>query len=298
MNQQIDNKARSLPPRALVFGATGAIGQQLCELLLSGGWTVVAITRDKKPEFHPDIEWRQGALPDLALADERFDAVISCGPLALFADWYTRMPVQCNSLVAFSSTSVHVKHASPDQRERETMQRLLRAEQQLLAIDSDNKPVVTILRPTLIYGSGLDRNISRIASLAQRYGFFVLPHDAVGLRQPVHVADLAKAALAALTRTTVGARSYDLAGGETLSYRAMTARILAELKPPARLIILPGLLFHLVAKMARLLGVHDAGVAVLARMRENLVFDDSAARAELSHDPRPFNVDINMLNIQ
>ena len=298
MNPHSEQLSLSSSPRALVFGATGAIGQQVCDLLVKQGWKLVAITRTHHSQQCAEIEWRQAELPNVALAGERFDAIISCGPLSLFADWLAQADVQCSRIVAFSSTSVHVKQSSPDAAERELMGRLLQAEAQLVSLSKSKSLAVTILRPTLIYGSGMDRNISRIASIAKRYGFFVLPHDALGLRQPVHAADLAQAAVAAIARTETGARSYDLTGGETLSYRAMTARILAELKPSVRLIVLPGYLFQVMAKVARLLGVHDAGVAVLARMREDLVFDDSAARAELGYEPRPFKVDVSMLNMK
>lgn len=298
MNQQAENIARSTSPRALLFGATGAVGQQVCAHLLMAGWKVVAITRQQHLRMQSSVEWRYGVLPDLVVDDERFDAIISCGPLNLFASWYAQTSVQCDRVVAFSSTSVHVKQSSPDQAERNMMQSLLQAEAQLVAASNMRRVAVTILRPTLIYGSGMDRNISRIASLAKRYGFFVLPHDAVGLRQPVHVADVAKAALASLARRGSDARSYDLAGGETLSYREMTVRILGALQPPVRLIVLPGFLFQVIAKIARLFGMHDAGIAVLARMREHLVFDDSKAQAELGHEPRPFVIDSSMLNVK
>jgi nucleoside-diphosphate-sugar epimerase len=297
MNPHTEQLSPSSSPRALVFGASGAIGIQVCGQLLACGWRVVAITRQPISQSGDGIEWRHGELPYFESANEHFDAVISCGPLSLFSEWLTQTAVSCNRVVAFSSTSVHVKQSSPDLAERELMERLLQAEAQLAHLSQMRSLVVTILRPTLIYGSGKDRNISRIAALAKRYGFFILPHDALGLRQPVHAADLAKAAIAALGRNETGVRSYDLAGGETLSYREMTERVVTAMQPPARLIILPGFLFQTIAKMARVLGMHDAGVAVLARMRENLVFDDSAARAELGYDPRPFDLDSSMLNL-
>lgn len=295
---QPENPPNALAPRALLFGATGPIGKSLCQRLLNEGWQVVAITRQSGGIPQTGLEWRVGALPGIDLADTRFDAVFSCGPLDLFAHWYTRSQIQTARVVAFGSTSVHVKQSSPDQSERELMQRLLQAEVQLQVAAEQKDIAITLLRPTLVYGTGMDKNISRIAGIAQRYGFFVLPQDAMGLRQPVHVDDLANAALNAVGRTEKGMRSYDLPGGETLSYREMTRRILHALQPPARLLILPGIFFTPVAKIARLIGAHDAGEAVLARMKEHLVFDDSAARADLDYSPRPFKLDINMLNLK
>mgnify|MGYP002620180434 CR=1 FL=1 len=97
-----------------------------------------------------------------------------------------------------------------------------------------------------------------------------------------------QAALAALRWNGPGVRAYDLPGGETLSYREMVARVLAALRPPRRLWVLPGPLFALAAWTARGLRLHDAGPAVLARMRQDLVFDAGPARRDLGYAPRGF----------
>lgn len=298
MSQQSTSSSLSIPPRALLFGATGAIGRKVCELLLNSGWHLVAYRRQRDVDACAQIEWRYGSLPEVALVDERFDAIISCGPLDLFSLWYMQTELTPSRVVAFSSTSVHVKQGSPDQAERDVAERLRQSEKRLVDAANTKKAALTILRPTLIYGTGMDRNISRMAALASRFGVFVLPHNALGLRQPVHADDLAHAAIVALQHVDAQAHSYDLPGGETLSYREMTRRVLQELQPPAKLLIVPSIFFSVVAHVARMLGVHDAGTAVLARMRENLVFDDSAARAELGYAPRSFKVDISMLNIK
>lgn len=297
MNRQSETLSQPALPRVLLFGATGAIGKSLCELLLANGWEVVAITRRTALELLPGVERRYGALPDVTLADESFDAIISCGPLDLFSFWYMQTEIKSSRVVAFSSTSVHVKQCSPEQAERDLAERLRQSEARLVDAANTKKAALTILRPTLIYGSGMDRNVSRIAAIALRFGFFVLPHNAIGLRQPVHVADLAQVTIAALQSVVVQTRSYDLPGGEILSYREMTRRVLVGIQPPARLLIVPGIFFNIVANAARFLRVHDAGTAVLARLRENLVFDDSAARSDLGYDPRPFKVDISILNV-
>lgn len=275
------------PPRALLFGASGQIGRRVLARLRARGWQVVALARGE-PVAAPGVEWRRGALPDAAGGGEGFDAIVSCGPLDLFSLWYARHATGAARVVAFGSTSVHVKHASPDPAERDLAGRLRAAEDRIAATAAARGAVATLLRPTLVYGAGSDRNLSRIAAMARRHGFFVLPHDARGLRQPVHVDDLGDAALAALERPGDGVRAYDLPGGETLAYREMVARVLASLRPPARLLLLPGPLFPLAAVLARWLGVHDAGAAVLARMRADLVFDAADARRELGYAPRPF----------
>ncbi len=63
-----------------------------------------------------------------------------------------------------------------------------------------------ILRPTLIYGHGRDKNITEIARFIRRFGFFPLLGKANGLRQPIHVEDVAEACFAAL-RISCGDKS-------------------------------------------------------------------------------------------
>lgn len=274
-------------PRALLFGATGPIGCRVLDGLLRAGWQVEALSRQPQAP-RPGLAWRLGTLPEQAGEGGGFDAILSCGPLDLFARWYAQAGTGAARVVAFGSTSVHDKGDSPDPAERALAGRLREGEARLAEVAAARGAAATLLRPTLVYGDGRDRNLSRIAALARRHGGFLLPHDARGLRQPVHVDDLAAAALAALRWNGPGVRAYDLPGGETLSYREMVARVLAALRPPRRLWVLPGPLFALAAWTARGLRLHDAGPAVLARMRQDLVFDAGPARRDLGYAPRGF----------
>lgn len=273
--------------QALLFGASGPIGRRVLEHLLGQGWRVTALSRAAQPA-RAGVEWRSGALPDRAGEGAGFDAILSCGPLDLFSGWYQHASTGSTPVVAFGSTSVHVKGDSPDAAERDLARRLREGEARVAQAAAARGARATLLRPTLVYGAGGDRNLSRIAALACRFGFFPLPHDARGLRQPVHVDDLADAAMAALSRTGDEVRAYDLPGGQTLTYREMVARTLSSLHPPRRVLVLPGSLFALAGAATRALGMHDAGPAVLARMRQDLVFDDASARRDLGYAPRGF----------
>jgi len=281
---------------ALVFGASGQIGLRVVRRLLAAGWAVTAVSRRPPPAAaQPGLRWRQAQLPQGG-DGAGFDAILSCGPLDLMSLWYAAQDTGAVPVVAFGSTSVHVKGDSPDPAERDLAARLAQAEARLRAAATARGAGLVLLRPTLVYGAGMDRNLSRIAALGRRYRLFPLPADARGLRQPVHVDDLADAALAALLLAREGGcHGFDLPGGETLDYRAMVARVLAALRPPARALPLPGGLFALAAWLGRRLGVHDAGAAVLARMRQDLVFDPGPARAALGWQPRGFEPEAGML---
>ena len=56
----------------------------------------------------------------------------------------------------------------------------------------------TLLRPTMIYGPGDDRNISRLRNYLRRYRIIPIFGNGSRLVQPVYVTDLAKAVVQAI----------------------------------------------------------------------------------------------------
>jgi nucleoside-diphosphate-sugar epimerase len=282
--------------RALVFGASGQIGRPLLARLRRDGWDVVAVSRTPHADA-PGVRWVQGGFPDIDGLPHGVDALVSCGPLDGFAAWHAAHDVGAACVVAFGSTSVHVKADSADAGERDVAARLLAGERSVLATADARGVRAVILRPTLVYGSGRDRTLSRIAALAQRWGCFVLPRGATGLRQPVHVDDLADAALAAL-QAPAARDAFDLPGGEAVPYRDMIRRVLATLQPSPRLHEVPAPLFATAVALARATGrLGGFGDAALARLRQDLVFDASPARAGLGYAPRPFSPTAAMFSV-
>lgn len=280
---------------ALVFGGTGQIGQRVCADLLQAGWRVAAVSRQAQPPIE-GLRWIKGDLQHSDTLPERVDAIFSCGPLDHFARWYAAAGVESPRVIAFGSTSIGVKRDSTDAQERDVAARLQQAENGLFSAAALRGAQATVLRPTLVYGAGRDKTLTQIAALARRTGFFVLPRSAVGLRQPVHVQDLADAALAVVDATATHGRSYAMPGGETLTYSAMVARTLAALTPPARLLRVPASLFGLALlgarKLGKLQGLNDAAVS---RMSEDLVFDPAPAQQDFGYRPRAFRPTAEML---
>jgi nucleoside-diphosphate-sugar epimerase len=275
--------------RALVFGASGQIGTPLLRRLADAQWDVAAVSR----EPHEDAEgvrWLRGDLVHCEGLPRAVDAIFSCGPLDHFARWYATSEIAAPRVVAFGSTSVSAKAASGDARERDLARRLRDGEAGVFAAATVRGAAATLLRPTLVYGAGRDQTLARIARFARRRGWMVLPSGATGLRQPVHVDDLAGAALAAAASGASRGRAYDLPGGETLAYRDMVARLLAAMAPRPRLLELPGPVFAAVLAGARMGGLgRGIGDAAIGRLREDLVFDASHARADFGYAPRDFD---------
>lgn len=281
---------------ALVFGASGQIGRPLLARLSCAGWRVTALSRDPQPD-RPGLAWLQGDFSQMPALPGQVDVLFSAGPLDAFANWYADSTIACARVVAFGSTSVDIKQGSADAHERDVARRLREGEAGVFEAARQRGAAATILRPTLVYGAGRDATLTRIAMLARQWGRFPLPRNARGLRQPVHVEDLAQAALDSVAGPATHGRAYALPGGEALPYRDMVARVLATLQPPPRLVELPSPLFTAALFVAQLTGRGTGlGEAAVRRMRSNLVFDIAPAVRDFGYAPRAFNPTADMFD--
>jgi nucleoside-diphosphate-sugar epimerase len=268
-------------PPLLVFGLSGQLGDALrCRGLPS---PVLALSR-RVPAFaacEDGITWHSGSL-DTFDEPQPFEAVLSLGPLDAFARAVAAGRVRTARIVAFGSTSVHVKSGSPDPAERAVAARLAEAETALFAACRSRGTRCLVLRPTLVWGMGRDTTVSRVVGLARRWPLLPLPLGAPGLRQPVHALDLADVARTALERDGLPDGGFDLPGGERLAFGAMLRRSVAAGAPRCR--VLP-VAWPLVAAAGR---AHPALRGWASRLAADLVFEDQAAREALGWRPRGF----------
>jgi nucleoside-diphosphate-sugar epimerase len=271
----------------LVGGASSQLGVFLLPRLQRQGFRVMAFSR-KAPAsalvVSPSVSWIH---PGQA-ASTPGDHLISCGPLDFAADLVERGLVS-SRVVAFSSSSVVSKATSPDACERDIAARLAAMEERLQAACGQHGLPLLLLRPTLIYGCGLDQNVSAVARLARRVGIVPLAGRAGGLRQPVHADDLAALAVAALVAAEPLDRASAICGGSVLSYREMALRTIEAAAGRARLLPLPPAVLAAVARLAATMGLAPAfGPAMVERQNRNLVFDDTGLRKDCGWSPRPF----------
>jgi uncharacterized protein YbjT (DUF2867 family) len=289
-------------PRLGLLGATGLVGECLLPLLTKAGWQVTAFSRRAIEPVGGSIEWRQLGSPRRqgeADGADRADGMrgkITCwlclAPLWVLPDYLDILEASgARRIVALSSTSRFTKENSSDTAERAIARRLAEAEDHLQAWAETKGVGWVILRPTLIYGRGRDKNVCEIARFIRRFGFFPLLGPAEGLRQPVHAEDLAAACLAALDAPVAANRAYNLCGGETLPYREMVRRVFAALNRRPRLLKLPLNGFSIVLAAVRLLPRYRHWSAAMAeRMNRDLVFDNTEAVRDLKFAPRPFRL--------
>lgn len=270
-----------------LLGASSPVGAAVLEILAGGSARVCAFSRHA-PSNGAGAGlpgWCQPGVADLQIPnwicvapiwvlEEHFDWLLACG---------------ARRIVLLSSTSRFAKQDSPDLAERRVAERLTQAEARVEAWARENGIEWLILRPTLIYGSGRDRNVAFITRFVKRWRFFPLAGAACGLRQPVHVRDVAQACMQAL-HSGLSGRSYELSGAECLSFRQMVERCgaAAGVRP-----WLPSIPLGFLRGMLRLLAAVQPqsgwcpGMA--DRMNRDQVFDHSEAARDLGFVPLPFS---------
>ena len=285
------------PATVLLTGASSQLGVFLIPRLLAGGFRVLAVSR-KAPRcqqdsqegllwVHPD-KLGHGAGEGPSGLSRQANMLVSCGPMEL-AIQAVRACAGLERVVAFSTSSVLSKAGSPDRSENEQIEGILSGETELKAFCEQAGLALLCLRPTLIYGCGLDRNISRIAGWIRQHGWVPVAGQARGLRQPVHADDLAKVAVGALSAELPLTLDSPACGGSTLSYRHMVELIFDSLDQPRRIIKIPaGILALLTGLLANLPAFHGLNREMVRRQNTDLVFDDTVLKQALDYNPRPF----------
>jgi nucleoside-diphosphate-sugar epimerase len=276
---------------AWVTGASNQIGYFLLPRLQTMGLSVTALSRQAHAN-HANIVWQQTNLLTAALPIIQPSLLFHLAPLPLLPPLLARLPEHAplNRIIALSSTSCFTKATSPDPKERAIAAQLTEAEMTLTHACRERDIPLTVLRPTLIYGCGLDKNITFIAQFIRRFGFFPLLGEGMGLRQPVHADDLAAACIQiAFSQKTVN-KAYNLSGGETLKYRDMVKAIFQHLGQKPRIISIPLPLFKMMTFFLRWLPTYaHLSSAMIARMNQHLCFDHTSAYDDFGYEPRMFH---------
>lgn len=307
--------------RVGVLGASSLVGGCVLRRLRAAGGQVVAysrqVTQQVARQAEPGVCWQLlppgpspqpspqggegeksrrwrhgGASPQPS--PQRSEGVtplwICVAPIWVLPDYFPLIEASgARRVVALSSTSRFTKVGSGDTAESAVAARLIESEARVQAWAEQRGIGWVVLRPTLIYGHGWDKNISEIARFIRRFGFFPLLGQAQGLRQPIHAEDVAAVCVAALQAPDSANRAYNISGGETLPYREMVARVFKALGRPVRLVAVPLWAFRWAVAVLRCLPRYRHWSAAMAeRMNRDLVFDHAEAARDLGFKPRGF----------
>lgn len=282
--------------RVLVLGASSQIGHFLLPSLAERGWRVTAASRtpDRRGSS-ASIDWCGSRPEDLrsAAGEAPFDALIHLAPLPGLP---ARLPelarLGVKRAIALSTTGRFYKTDSNDAMEQAYIRSVVAAEEAFARSCDEQGIGWTLFRPTLVYGSGMDKNIVRIAAIVRRFGFFPVFGGGRGLRQPVHAADLAEACIDALGSDATRGKAYNLSGGGTLTYRDMVAAVFRHMGRTPRLLPVPLTLFRGAIVLAKFLPRwRDLSTEMATRQATDMCFDHSDATRDFGYRPRAFRLD-------
>jgi nucleoside-diphosphate-sugar epimerase len=272
--------------KILVTGTTGLLGGALLDVLLAGGHEVRCLVREgssgaSRLDLLP-VELVRGDAGDalaLSRALSGMDALLHVAgieyvpPVLEAARW-----AKVGRLVVVGSTSAHSAYefrSSPKLR----MEQLVR--------ESDLE--YTIVRPTMIYGSELDKNMHRLLRFLDRSPVFPVFGSGENLWQPVYHEDCAKGVYEALVRPAAIGENYDLPGADPLTYLKLVETAAAVLGRKPRIVRLPlepvRLSLAAVERLRLPLPIRSEQVL---RLREDKAYSYDKAKRDLDYAPRPF----------
>lgn len=272
------------PGTFLLIGTRSQLGAAILPKLTARGDAVVAVARTAAAT-HPKVNLIQGRLPEIPEPARPYQAIICFGPMDKLAEWLEQMrSPPALRVVATSSMSAVSKASARFEEDREIALRLQEGERRLRTACARHRMPCLILRPTMIYGLGLDMNLSAVATGAMKRGLFFGPRSK-GLRQPVHADDVAEAALRAALANPALDETIEIGGGERLTVLQMFSRTHRSLPRKTFYIPVPDALMSVLARFSRRYR------GAVSRLNSDLVADNTRLQAALGLEPRSFRPD-------
>ncbi len=282
-------------PLVIVTGGKSDVGDFLLDMLEEKGFKCIAISRNEPPmdAANSRATWLNLEYFIKSSTDDmgEIHAWINLAPV-----WTTHTLAavlhrfQPKMLVSVSSTSVEGKAASHNEADIKTVNKLVGGEKWVLHYAKKFKTDATILRPTLIYGGPRNHNINFIGTMIRRLRFFPMIGTGNGKRQPVHAEDLATLCVQVISKGGAGARTYNSAGGEVLTYRKMVDRVFSSLeRQPRYLTVSLNFAKRLTTLASYLPGLRFLNAEMVQRIQQDLVYSNDDAIRDFQYAPRKFS---------
>ena len=202
--------------KVLVTGATGFTGSRVVPLLIAEGFWVRCLVRassDRRRIQEYPVDCIEGDLKDvnsLSVAMEDVDYLINVASIGFgHAPNIVKAAVQTDieRAVFISTTAIFTTLNVSSKKVRVNAEQVIK-----------KSPLqYTILRPTMIYGSTGDRNMSRLLRYLKKYPFLPIFGNGKCLQQPVYVEDVAWAAVAVLNNKETIGKAYNIPGADALT---------------------------------------------------------------------------------
>jgi nucleoside-diphosphate-sugar epimerase len=146
---------------------------------------------------------------------------------------------------------------------------------------------ITILRPTMIYGDLLDKNVSEFIKMVDRLSIMPVIDGGKNLIQPVHASDLGSAYYQVLMNLKVGnGRAYNLSGQRPIQMKSFLTLISNELNKKTIFIHVPLYAAETLAKTLKIFSFNKIDyVEKVQRMSEDRSFKNDEAIRDFNYNP-------------
>lgn len=150
--------------------------------------------------------------------------------------------------------------------------------------------VLSILRPTMIYGTITDKNVATFIKMVDKLPVMPVVNNANYALQPVHYKDLGKAYYDVLMNEEItGGHDYVLSGGEEITLRDMLTEMGAYLSKRMRFISVPFPIAFAGAWVVYLLTIKKIDLREkVQRLCEPRVYPHEEATRDFGYAPRTF----------
>ena len=263
--------------RVLLIGGTGFLGSFVAARLAPRQTIVLVRPTSDRAVLPPGVEVREGDLAQ-PLPLEGVHSVVYCASMG-----FGHVPPLVAALktagvqraVFVGTTAIFTSLPAPSRAAR------VAAEAEV----QSSHLAWTIVRPTMIYGSARDRNISRLLRFLKRWPVFPLCGNA--LWQPVHVEDVADGVVAALDAPQTHRRAYNLPGAEPLRFSELVHAAARAVGQRIVLVPVPVSAAVLAARVTRVVTEEQ-----VRRLAEDKAFSHEAATQDFGYAPRRFETGV------
>ena len=282
--------------KLFVAGITGHTAKYFLQRLSKEGWNekIICPVRSKSAykikgieEYGLDIDFVEcdlsGDLSSLARAMKNADTVVNIAGIR-----YSERIVEAG-VIAGVDWFICVHTTGRYSRFKMASSDYIRIEDELIRKYQN----LTVLRPTLIYGSSGDRNMWRQIKAIDKNFFFPLIGTGKNLFQPVHARDLGNAYFDVIkSRSQVFGKQYNLSGGDEVEYAEILRCIARNLQKKVFLIPVPIWLMKLAVLLLSLVPDRlfrcPINYEQVLRMQEDKVFSFSKAAEDFGYSPMKF----------
>ena len=280
----------------LITGATGHSGEWFIKMLISEKYDkrIRCTVRETSNTSYLDnsgldIEFVIGDLKDPAFANRALDKITTVvnftgqkcvknivnSDNVQYVDW----------IISVHTTAIFSKYKTLAKEYKEIENCL---------IESGKR--YTIVRPTMIYGSNKDRNISKLINYLDKFRFFPVFGKGTNLLQPIYAKDVAGAVYAILqNRESVANKSYNIAGKYPITYNELLKTVARGLHRNVTLIHVPYNISYLVVKFLNVI-INNVPISTeqIMRMNEDKAYDYTESINDFGFSPISFDEGVTL----